>query len=74
MNVTTKLFATLRDNRFQIRSGEYPPGTTVLDIIHALGIDEGEVALILVNGRHADHGQPLSNSDTIALFPPIGGG
>ncbi len=74
MQITVKLFATLREGRFAAESREVPAGTTVLNVVQALGVPEKDVALILVNGRHADMNHHLSGGDTLALFPPIGGG
>ncbi|HOE16228.1 MAG TPA: MoaD/ThiS family protein [Syntrophorhabdaceae bacterium] len=74
MRVTVKLFATLRDGRFTEGEREYPAGTTIGDIIRTLEMDENEAALIFVNGRHADIGYEILDGDTLAIFPPIGGG
>jgi molybdopterin converting factor small subunit len=74
MHVTVKLFATLRQGRFNEEEREYPVGTTIGYIIQALGISEKEAALIFVNGRHAKTGDKLQDGDTLAIFPPIGGG
>jgi len=74
MQVTVKLFATLRQGRFKVETSDYPEGTTIRQIIEELAIPEEELALILVNGRDAELEQPLQNGDTLALFPPVGGG
>ena len=74
MHVTVKLFATLRQGRFNEEEREYPVGTTIGYIIQALGISEKEAALIFVNGRHAKTDDELHDGDTLAIFPPIGGG
>ncbi|OPY82221.1 MAG: ThiS family protein [Syntrophorhabdus sp. PtaU1.Bin153] len=74
MRVTTKLFATLRRGRFDIDTFDLPEGATVDDIITKLGIPENEVTLIFVNGRRADRATQLADGDSVALFPPVGGG
>lgn len=74
INVTVKLFAMLREGRFDVMTDGYPAGTTVSDIIQRLGIPDKEVTLIFINGRHGQKDTPLSEGDTIALFPPVGGG
>ncbi len=74
VRVTIKLFATLRDGRFNVESRELQDGTTVHTLIDKLGITEKEAALILVNGRHGDLSTRLADGDTLAIFPPIGGG
>ena len=72
--VTVKLFATLREGRFNVDSLELQPGSTVTTIVHRLGIPEKEATLIFLNGRHADLSTELFDGDTLAIFPPIGGG
>jgi sulfur-carrier protein len=74
MNVTVKLFATFRIGRFEIERREYPPGTTVGDVVRELGLTEGELGIMLVNSRHVKLGHTLADGDTLALFPLLGGG
>ena len=74
MRVIVKLFATLRDKRFDVETRDYGPGTTVADIIKELGIPQKEVTLIFINGRHAGYQADIADGDTVALFPPVGGG
>ena len=47
---------------------------TVADLVRAIGIPEGVVGLILVNGLHAKLDAPLTPGDQVSLFPFIGGG
>ena len=44
-------------------------GSTVLEIIRALGIPAGRVKLILVNHAGELLDQPLKNGDRVSLFP-----
>jgi molybdopterin synthase sulfur carrier subunit len=74
MRITVKLFATLRTGRFIEQVREYPAGTTVGQIITDLNIREEEAALVFIDGRHAETGRILSDEETLAFFPPIGGG
>jgi molybdopterin converting factor small subunit len=74
MRVTIKLFATLRQGRFSEEEREYPAGTTTGHIIEELGMSAEEAALIFVNGRHAKVEDELHDGDTLAVFPPVGGG
>ena len=73
MRVKVKLFASFREGRFVEEDREYAPAATVSDVVSDLAI-EGKVAIIFLNGRHARQDQPLSSGDTLALFPPVGGG
>jgi sulfur-carrier protein len=54
MQLTVKLFAYFRDNRFKQKIADYPEGTTVEDIIRSLGIDLDEVGVTMINSRHCD--------------------
>jgi sulfur-carrier protein len=74
MHVTVKLFATLRKNRFDEKDLELHDGVTADKIIDMLAIPPTEVTLIFINGRHSVPETKLAEGDTLALFPPIGGG
>lgn len=74
MHINVKLFATLRQGRFDVEEREVAPGATVGDVIREVGIPEKDVKLIFINGRHALPDTELAEGDTLALFPPIGGG
>lgn len=74
MQVTVKLFATLRQDRFDIDTLDLPPVTKVIDVIQKIGIPEKEVTLVFINGRHGDVTSELHDGDTLAVFPPVGGG
>ena len=74
MQITIKLFANFRNNRFNKKVRTIAPGTTVGAIVTELAITEDEVGVILINGRHGglDHG--LAEGDILSLFPLVGGG
>ena len=74
MQITIKLFATLRAGLFDEEAREIAPGATVADVLKELNIPARQATLILVNGRHARPDTELKNGDTLSLFPPIGGG
>lgn len=74
MQVTVKLFATLRVGRFAEEAREYPQGTRIADVIRELGIAEKEIGMIMLNNRHAEPERQLSEGDSLALFPLVGGG
>ncbi len=74
MLITVKLFATFRNGRFKIDHQELPEGTDCRSIVVNLGLTEAEIGIILVNGRHASLDYTLQDSDTLALFPLVGGG
>jgi molybdopterin converting factor small subunit len=74
MHVTVKLFATLRKDRFDERELELADGVTAGEIIDMIAVPPTEVTLIFINGRHSVPEAKLADGDTLALFPPIGGG
>lgn len=74
MNITVKLFATLRSGRFEEGGLDLDEGATVRSVIETLAIRPDDAAIIFVNGRHAEPESRLSAGDTLSVFPPIGGG
>lgn len=83
MKVTVKLFASLGDylpqgaKRNQIEM-EYPPETTLVDILEHLKVPQELVHLVLIDGVFV----PLEERSTrilvegeeVAFFPPVAGG
>ena len=74
MQITVKLFANFRNNRFKNEVRTIGPDTTVGVIVADLGIVEDELGVILINGRHASLDKVLAQGDTLSLFPLVGGG
>ena len=74
MQVTVRLFATFRFGRFTEEKRDYPPGTRVAEVLEELQIREGEVGVIMLNNRHVDFDQSLSDATVLAIFPMVGGG
>lgn len=74
MEVEVRLFATFRDGREKKQIIKVNEDATVLDIIKLLGIEEKEVAIMLLNGRDGESNRLLKDGDVISLFPPVGGG
>ncbi len=74
MQLEIKLFASLQKFKPQQEKVALEDGFTVLDILERMGISPSEVAIVLVNGRHAPLDQALHDGETVALFPPIAGG
>lgn len=76
MLITIKLFATFRDQRFKVDVRELPEDSRVEDILRFLDIAPEEVAICLLNGQDVNvhMGRLLKDGDTLALFPPVGGG
>jgi molybdopterin converting factor small subunit len=74
MKITVKLFATLRLGRFDQKTIECDEGVIIHDLVKMLQIPEKDAAIIFVNCRHAEFGTVLKEGDTLAIFPPVGGG
>jgi molybdopterin converting factor small subunit len=74
MKVTVKLFATLREYGDNQKVMDFPEGTSVLDVVKQLELPKDDVAIIMINGRHAKLETELKEEDVLALFPPVGGG
>ena len=74
MKITVKLFATLREGRFDKKNIECAEGATVDTILKELDIPKKKASIIFVNNRHANLDRELSDDDVLAFFPPIGGG
>lgn len=74
MKITVKLFASFRIGRFDRDIREYPPATTVGDVVRDLQIPVAEVGILLLNFVHVDLQQQLADGDALSIFPLVGGG
>ncbi len=53
---------------------EVPDGSSVGDVIRALGLPPAEVALVSVNGDRAEEGRRLRDGDELRILPVVSGG
>ena len=74
MELEIKLFANLRRFNPELERIEVDDDITIRELLDKAGIPPSEVAIVLVNGRHAKLDQPLLDGETVAVFPPIAGG
>ena len=74
MRVTVKLHASLRNGRFEEGDLQVAELTPVRGLVQRLGIPADRLGILVVNGRHARLDDLLAPEDTVALFPPVGGG
>lgn len=84
MKVTLGLFAGLaRHLPAADRPGlrtvvDLPPGATAQDLVDRFRIPPADCAMVLLNGvflaRGALPGAALAEGDTLAIWPPVGGG
>ncbi len=75
MHVSVKCFATLAKHtpggadRFEIADG-----STVADVIAALGIPAAEVKIVFADGVAAAMNAVLGDGCRVGIFPAVGGG
>jgi len=74
IQVTVKLFASFRIGRFVREIREYPPATTVGDVVRDLKVPETEVGILLLNFVHVNLQHQLADGDSLSIFPLVGGG
>lgn len=74
MNITVKLFANFRIDRFKVAKRNYPVSSPCRLVVQELYIAEDELGVLMVNNRHASLDQELRNGDTVSIFPLVGGG
>ena len=75
--IRVRLFGGLEARTSMAVAGASVPASgisTAADLVRAVGLPEGAVGLILVNGLHAKLGTPLAAGDEVSLFPFVGGG
>lgn len=74
MKIKLKLFATLRNDRFDEMELDVEKDSRIDSLFDRIKLKQDDVAIIFINGRHADHSTLLNDGDDVAFFPPIGGG
>ena len=74
MEIQVRLFASLRKYKNEKDMIELEEGARVSDFLKRIGVPPSEVAIILVNGRHAAQDRTLRDGETVSLFPAIAGG
>ena len=74
MEIEVRLFASLRKYSNDKKKVELEDGANVRDFIERLGVPPSEVAIILVDGRHAHEDRRLLDGESVSLFPAIAGG
>ena len=74
MEIKVRLFATLRENRGKEMMLLVEDAAPVSQVITKLGIEDKDIAILLVNGLNAPQDRILSEGDVVSIFPPVGGG
>jgi len=73
-SIEVRCFASLAKHNPAGGYTKLPASGTAGDLIRTLGIADGEVAIVFVNGAHATEGTALRDGDRVGLFPAVGGG
>lgn len=74
MQVTIKLFATLRTGRFSSKLYECQTEETVAQLLENLGLQNAGVLMVIINNRTALSPQKLTDGDIVSIFPLLDGG
>ncbi len=74
VKVEVRLFAYFREGREKKQIIELKEGSKIQDVLDMIKINEQEVSILLLNGRDGSADRELEDGDTLALFPPVGGG
>ncbi|OQY24004.1 MAG: molybdopterin synthase sulfur carrier subunit [Desulfobacteraceae bacterium 4572_35.2] len=74
ISVTVKLFAQFRNDRFKIEQRDYVEPATTRQILEELKISADELGVLMINNRHAELDQRLTEGDSVGIFPLVGGG
>lgn len=74
MDIVVKLFASLREKRFEQKKISMQSNDTVGKVLEALNIEQNEISIIFLNGRHSTFEAQLKDGDILSFFPPVGGG
>ena len=69
------VFAGLRKELgFSATKVSVSPGSTVKNVLDALGLSDGRSLIVVLNGQITTQEAGLKSGDALSLFPPIGGG
>ena len=74
IKVTVKLHGVFRIDRFKEKTLEYPPGTSVQDVVDQLQLPPHILGIILINDVHRQADDLLHDGDTLVLLPVLEGG
>ncbi len=74
MKIEIKLFAVLSVGRFKAETQEFSAGTSVEQVVKHLGFAEGDVGIVLINGKHGSIQDSLNDGDVLSLLPLMDGG
>ncbi|MHC5075620.1 MAG: MoaD/ThiS family protein, partial [Planctomycetota bacterium] len=71
MRVEVRLFATLREGRFDQQTIEKTEAASISELLEDLDIPIDQVGILLVNGKNTSVEHKLASNDVVSLFPAI---
>ena len=74
MEVTVKLFATLRKDRFSRDQMTLSDDAAVSDLLEELKVPLDHIGILLVDGKNVSPDYKISEGQTVSIFPAVGGG
>lgn len=74
MQITVKLYASLRWKMFDEAPWECEAGARVGEVVDQMEIPRLDVGIVLINGLHAGWDERLKDGDVLSLLPRMGGG
>lgn len=72
--IEVRLFATFREGREKVQFLDPKSYKNAYEVLDYLQIPYEDVAIYLINGRHAKLDDYIKEGDILAIFPPVGGG
>jgi len=74
MKIAVQLFGPLAEQAGRARIDVTTSGSTVADVLAALGLKLDPSVRFAVNTDYALPGAPVREGDVVSLIPPVGGG
>lgn len=74
ITLTVKLYGVFRIDRFKQQRLECAAGISVDEVVEHLRLNRRLLGTVLINGRHVDPADILTDGDTLALLPILEGG
>ena len=74
MQIEVKCFATLSDFTPEGGVMNIEDGSTIKNVMDILGMQEADVKIMFINGKHEALDSVLKEGDRLGLFPAVGGG
>jgi molybdopterin converting factor small subunit len=74
MKIVVRLHGVFRKGRFKENTRNYPEKATVREVVEELNLPRDVLGIVLINERHGDFDDSLSEGDVLTILPILGGG